>query len=152
MACPMPPLRHHHHHDAALPSLRGYAPYQYTSPKRPHQGFGLTESLPRAHSLPSHIDMGAGEYEYLQGMLPAAVADETRENADAPSGCCDSPDDDTRYAEEAGHAHEDPYTTRLMPRTSLIIRFDTLPSKLYGNSAQWAVMKSLVTTARNATT
>ncbi len=44
------------------------------------------------------------------------------------------------------------YTTRLMPRTSLMMRLDTRPSSAYGSSAQCAVIKSLVTTARSATT
>lgn len=44
------------------------------------------------------------------------------------------------------------YVTRLMPRTSLMIRPDTFLSSAYGSSAQSAVMKSLVCTARNATT
>jgi hypothetical protein len=44
------------------------------------------------------------------------------------------------------------YTTRLIPRTSLIIRELTLASKGYGNGAQSAVMKSEVCTARKATT
>jgi len=52
----------------------------------------------------------------------------------------------------AGGLPEMSYTTRLMPRTSLMMRFDTLPSRLCGNSAQWAVMKSCVCTARSATT
>jgi len=41
------------------------------------------------------------------------------------------------------------YTTRLIPRTSLMMRDDTRFNKAYGNSAQSAVMKSLVCTARN---
>jgi len=44
------------------------------------------------------------------------------------------------------------YTTRLIPRTSLMMRLLTLPSRLWGSSAQWAVMKSWVCTARRATT
>ncbi len=44
------------------------------------------------------------------------------------------------------------YTTRLMPRTSLMMRLDTLPSSSWGSGAQCAVMKSCVCTARNATT
>ena len=52
----------------------------------------------------------------------------------------------------AGGLPEMSYTTRLMPRISLMMRFDTLPSRLCGNSAQWAVMKSWVCTARSATT
>jgi len=66
--------------------------------------------MSRAHSLPSHIDVGEGEYEYMQGLLPATVANEAGKNADAPFGCCDSSDDDTRYTEEAGYTDEDPYT------------------------------------------
>lgn len=52
----------------------------------------------------------------------------------------------------AGGLPEMSYTTRLMPRTSLMMRFDTLASRLYGSSAQCAVMKSVVCTARSATT
>jgi hypothetical protein len=52
----------------------------------------------------------------------------------------------------AGGLPEMSYTTRLMPRTSLMMRLETLPSKLCGSSAQWAVMKSCVCTARRATT
>jgi len=52
----------------------------------------------------------------------------------------------------AGGLPEMSYTTRLIPRTSLMMRFDTLPSRLCGSSAQWAVMKSWVCTARSATT
>ena len=44
------------------------------------------------------------------------------------------------------------YTTRDTPRTSLMIRFDTRPRKSYGRCAQCAVMKSIVSTARNAIT
>lgn len=44
------------------------------------------------------------------------------------------------------------YVTRLMPRTSLMMRPDTFLSRAYGSSAQSAVMKSLVCTARRATT
>lgn len=44
------------------------------------------------------------------------------------------------------------YTTRLMPRTSLMIRFDARPSSAYGRCAQCAVMKSVVCTARSAVT
>ncbi len=44
------------------------------------------------------------------------------------------------------------YTTRLIPRTSLIIRELTFANKGYGNGAQSAVMKSDVCTARSATT
>ena len=52
----------------------------------------------------------------------------------------------------AGGFPEMSYTTRLMPRTSLMMRFDTRPSRSYGNWAQCAVMKSWVCTARKATT
>ncbi len=52
----------------------------------------------------------------------------------------------------AGGLPEMSYTTRLMPRISLMIRLDTLDSRLWGSSAQWAVMKSWVCTARKATT
>ena len=52
----------------------------------------------------------------------------------------------------AGGLPDMSYTTRLMPAISLIMRLDTLPNKSYGNSAQWAVIKSLVITARKATT
>ena len=52
----------------------------------------------------------------------------------------------------AGGLPEMSYTTRLMPRTSLMMRLETLDSRPYGSSAQWAVMKSSVCTARNATT
>src|SRR5690606_7270427 len=44
------------------------------------------------------------------------------------------------------------YTTRDTPRSSLMIRFDTRPRKSYGRCAQWAVMKSMVSTARRAIT
>jgi hypothetical protein len=40
----------------------------------------------------------------------------------------------------------------LMPRTSLMIRDDTFLSRVQGSGAQSAVMKSLVCTARSATT
>ena len=52
----------------------------------------------------------------------------------------------------AGGLPEMSYTTRLIPRTSLMIRFDTLPSKACGKCAHCAVMKSSVCTARSATT
>jgi hypothetical protein len=52
----------------------------------------------------------------------------------------------------AGGFPEMSYTTRLMPRTSLMIRFDTLASSACGRCAHWAVMKSSVCTARSATT
>lgn len=44
------------------------------------------------------------------------------------------------------------YTTREMPATSLTIRSDTCARNSYGSFAQWAVMKSIVSTARRATT
>jgi hypothetical protein len=43
------------------------------------------------------------------------------------------------------------YVTRLIPRTSLMMRELTFLSSAYGSSAQSAVMKSLVCTALNAT-
>ena len=52
----------------------------------------------------------------------------------------------------AGGLPEMSYTTRLMPRTSLMMRLLTLPSRVCGSSAQLAVMKSVVSTARRATT
>ena len=52
----------------------------------------------------------------------------------------------------AGGLPEMSYTTRLMPRTSLMMRLETLPSNACGNGAQCAVMKSCVCTARSATT
>ncbi len=52
----------------------------------------------------------------------------------------------------AGGLPEMSYTTRLIPRTSLMMRLDTLPSKQCGRCAHCAVMKSNVCTARSATT
>ncbi len=52
----------------------------------------------------------------------------------------------------AGGFPEMSYTARLIPRTSLMIRFDTRPSSEYGRCAQCAVMKSVVCTARSAVT
>ena len=52
----------------------------------------------------------------------------------------------------AGGLLDTSYTTRLMPRTSLMMRPDTRLSSACGSSAQSAVMKSLVCTARRATT
>src|SRR5258708_4960198 len=52
----------------------------------------------------------------------------------------------------AGGLPEMSYTTRLIPRTSLMMRLDTVASSSCGNGAQCAVMKSVVCTARNATT
>ena len=52
----------------------------------------------------------------------------------------------------AGGLPEMSYTTRLMPRTSLMMRLETLLSSACGSSAQCAVMKSCVCTARSATT
>lgn len=52
----------------------------------------------------------------------------------------------------AGGLLDTSYATRLMPRTSLMMRPDTFFSRLYGSSAQSAVMKSEVCTARSATT
>lgn len=52
----------------------------------------------------------------------------------------------------AGGFPEMSYTTRLIPRTSLMIRFDARPSSAYGKCAQCAVMKSVVCTARNDVT
>ena len=52
----------------------------------------------------------------------------------------------------AGGLEDTSYVTRLIPRTSLMIRDDTFFSSAYGSSAQSAVMKSLVCTARKATT
>src|SRR6185312_11235446 len=42
------------------------------------------------------------------------------------------------------------YTTRLMPRTSLIIRLEIVRSTSYGSGAQSAVMPSSLSTARIA--
>jgi hypothetical protein len=60
----------------------------------------------------------------------------------------------SRYSHSivAGGLPEMSYTTRLMPRTSLMMRLETLPNNACGNGAQCAVMKSCVCTARNATT
>lgn len=52
----------------------------------------------------------------------------------------------------AGGLPETSYTTRFSPRTSLMIRFEVRPSSAYGRCAQCAVMKSVVCTARSATT
>lgn len=52
----------------------------------------------------------------------------------------------------AGGLPEMSYTTRLIPRTSLMIRFDARPSSAYGRCAQCAVMKSVVCTARSDVT
>jgi hypothetical protein len=52
----------------------------------------------------------------------------------------------------AGGFDEMSSVTRLMPRTSLMIRFDTLASRSCGSGAQCAVMKSVVCTARKRTT
>ena len=52
----------------------------------------------------------------------------------------------------AGGLLDTSYATRLMPRTSLMMRPETFFSSAYGSSAQSAVMKSLVCTARSATT
>ena len=52
----------------------------------------------------------------------------------------------------AGGLLEMSYTTRLMPRTSLMIRFATFARMSCGSGAQCAVMKSVVCTARSATT
>ena len=59
-----------------------------------------------------------------------------------------------------GHSHsivaggfpEMSYVTREMPGTSLMMRRETRSRKSYGKRAQCAVMKSTVSTARNATT
>ena len=63
-----------------------------------------------------------------------------------------SQNSDYSHSIVAGGLPEMSYTTRLMPRTSLMIRLLTLPSRLCGSSAQCAVMKSCVCTARSATT
>ena len=52
----------------------------------------------------------------------------------------------------AGGLLEMSYATRLMPRTSLMMRLDTFASSSCGSGAQSAVMKSVVWTARRATT
>lgn len=52
----------------------------------------------------------------------------------------------------AGGLPEMSYTTRLIPRTSLMIRLDARPSSAYGRCAQCAVMKSVVCTARSDVT
>src|SRR5450830_421086 len=52
----------------------------------------------------------------------------------------------------AGGLPEMSYTTRLMPRTSLMMRLETRPSNSCGRCAQCAVIKSCVCTARKATT
>jgi hypothetical protein len=52
----------------------------------------------------------------------------------------------------AGGLLEMSYTTRLIPRTSLMIRLEIVASTSYGTRAQSAVMKSWLSTARRATT
>ncbi len=52
----------------------------------------------------------------------------------------------------AGGLPDTSYTTRFKPRTSLMMRFEHRPSSAYGKCAQCAVMKSVVCTARSATT
>ena len=52
----------------------------------------------------------------------------------------------------AGGLPEMSYTTREMPRTSLMRRLEIVPSTSYGRCAQRAVIKSTVSTARSATT
>ena len=93
--------------NATLPAMRDYTPY-HAAPQRPHQSSDIAAGMPWTHSLSSHIGMGRAEYEYMQGMLPAAVAHEAGQSADASIGCSDSPYDDAWYAETARHAHEIP--------------------------------------------
>ncbi len=52
----------------------------------------------------------------------------------------------------AGGFPEMSYTTREMPFTSFTMRREHRSRKSYGNRAQWAVMKSTVSTARSDTT
>ncbi len=66
------------------------------------------------------------------------------------AGLCRTPDHS--HSIVAGGFPEMSYTARLIPRTSLMIRFDTRPSSEYGRCAQCAVMKSVVCTARSAVT
>src|SRR5688500_6113108 len=60
--------------------------------------------------------------------------------------------DDHSHSIVAGGFPEISYTTRLIPRTSLMIRFETRERSACGSSAHCAVMKSTVCTARSATT
>ncbi|VWC91831.1 hypothetical protein BLA50215_01963 [Burkholderia lata] len=66
------------------------------------------------------------------------------------AGWCRTPDHS--HSIVAGGLPEMSYTTRLIPRTSLMIRFDARPSSAYGRCAQCAVMKSVVCTARSDVT
>ena len=67
---------------------------------------------------------------------------------------CDSPRRTSIHSHSivAGGLLETSYTTRLMPRTSLMMREETRASSGCGRGAQSAVMKSKVWTARRATT
>lgn len=87
--------------------MRGYAPYHHhTAPKRPYPSSGFAAGMCRTHSLPGRADMEGGEYEYMQGMLPTAVAHEAGQDANDSFGCGDSPDDDAWHSEEARHTNQ----------------------------------------------
>lgn len=64
---------------------------------------------------------------------------------------CNAAQSDHSHSMVAGGLPDMSYTTRLMPRTSLVMRVDTVASKACGSGAQCAVMKSVVCTARSAT-
>ena len=100
----MPPIRPN-----ALSPVRGYTPYQLTTPQRPHQGSDLAEGMSWTHRVPGCHGMGGREYESMQGVLSATVAHEARQGADAAAGCCYSSNDDAWSAEKTGYTNEDPY-------------------------------------------
>lgn len=69
-----------------------------------------------------------------------------------PSICLVMSDGHHSHSIVAGGLLDTSYTTRLIPRTSLIIREEIRASNGCGSGAQSAVMKSNVCTARSATT
>lgn len=76
--------------------------------------------------------------------LPVNERDRRKESPNAPAV--------HSHSIVAGGLPEMSYTTREMPRSSLMMRLETLARKSYGKCAQCAVMKSIVCTARSAIT
>jgi hypothetical protein len=99
-------------------------------------------------------------YRHFHQALPGSQQTTADNNLMFLNGKTWKPDHPERLGSSLNHSHsivagglpEMSYTTRLIPRTSLMIRFDTCPSNSCGRCAQCAVMKSSVCTARSATT
>ncbi len=111
--------------------------------------------LPFAHPdtfLRDSVAQNQGAAVRHRRAFPQCLAEQTIGDDDAKNLVSDPPSR-APYSHSivAGGFPETSYTTRLIPRTSLMMRFDTRASRSCGSGAHCAVMKSCVCTARNAT-